>query len=124
MDNKDIFVDFDGTICPNKNGEIYAPEAPPSLACMETLRLLQKAGHRIVIYSVRSNQGETNKPYGHNEMLEYLDKYKVPFDDIDSSKPHFRMIIDDKALGVPLDSNKNVNWTMVQSLIEKKLKGN
>ncbi len=117
--NKDIFVDFDGTICPNKNGDSYPPPDPK---CLETLKLLQDTGHKIVLYSVRSNLGETNKPDGHNEMLEYLDKYKVPFDDVDGSKPHFRMVIDDKGLGVPLDGNKNVDWTKVHEILEKKLK--
>lgn len=119
MDNKDIFVDFDGTICPNKNGEPYAPPDPK---CLETLKLLQDTGHKIVLYSVRCNQGETNKPNGHIEMLEYLKKYNIPYDYVDYHKPHFRMVIDDKGLGVPLDGNKNVDWSKVHEIVERKLK--
>lgn len=119
MDNKDIFVDFDGTICPNKNGDPYAPPDPK---CLETLKLLQDTGHKIVLYSVRCNQMETNKLNGHIEMLEYLKKYNIPYDYFDYHKPHFRMVIDDKGLGVPLDGNKNVDWTKVHEILEMKLK--
>lgn len=113
MHNRDIFVDFDGTICPNKNENTYPP---PSLECLEVLRALKLAGNRIIIYSIRSNVAETNMVNGHNEMLEYLDKYKVPYDDIESRKPRFRMIIDDKGLGVPL-SGGNVDWVKVKELL-------
>lgn len=92
----------------------------PSIECIEVLKLLQKSGHKIIIYSVRSNLSESNKPNGHTEMMEYLKKYNVPFDDIDSSKPHFRMVIDDKGLGIPLNSNKNVDWTIAKQLLIKK----
>lgn len=92
----------------------------PSNECIEVLKLLQKSGHKIVIYSVRSNVSESSKPNGHKEMMEYLKKYDVPFDDIDCSKPHFRMVIDDKGLGIPLDSNKNVDWTIAKQFLLKR----
>lgn len=115
--SKIIFVDFDGTICPNKGAEEYPP---PSPECIETLTALQANGHTIMMYSVRSNLRETNKKNGHVEMIEYLDRYNIPYDGIDTSKPHFSVIIDDKGLGVPLDNNKNVQWEKVKTLLTDK----
>lgn len=115
--SKIIFVDFDGTICPNKCAEEYPPPKPE---CLEALNALKANGHKIVMYSVRSNLPETNKKNGHEEMVRYLEKYNVPYDGIDESKPHFSMVIDDKGLGVPLDNNKNVDWKKVQTLLTDK----
>jgi hypothetical protein len=115
--NKDIFVDFDGTICPNHNGDSYPP---PSPECLEVLRELKRAGNRIVIYSVRSNKSESGKIDGDVKMQEYLILHDVPFDSINASKPHFRMVIDDKGLGVPLDGNKNVDWVKVNDLLKQR----
>jgi hypothetical protein len=117
MEKRTIFVDFDGTICPNKNGDEYAP---PSDYCILTLKKLQKAGHWIVIYSVRSNLKETNKPGGHDEMKAYLSKYNVPYDDIEDSKVHFSLLIDDKTLGIPKDKKGNVKWKQVRKLLKGK----
>ncbi len=115
--NKEIFVDFDGTICPNKNGDSYPP---PSPECLEVLRALRAAGNLIVIYSVRSNKAESGKIGGGVKMLEYLILHDVPFDSINTSKPHFRMVIDDKGLGIPLDENKNVDWVKARALLESR----
>jgi histidinol phosphatase-like enzyme len=115
--NKSIFVDFDGTICPNKNGDDYAPPQPE---CIEVLKRLQAFGHTIVIYSVRSNLNETFKQNGHQLMVDYLKKHNVPYDSIDCSKSHFRCIIDDKCLGIPLYSDGNVRWDHVGELLERK----
>jgi hypothetical protein len=114
---KSIFVDFDGTICPNKDGNSYPP---PNPECIEVLKALKEAGNFIVIYSVRSNKEASSKPGGHEAMIEYLILHDVPFDSVDSSKPHFRMVIDDKGLGVPLDSNKNVDWSKAREMLEKR----
>jgi len=114
---KTIFVDFDGTICPNKGVE---GTPPPSLECLAVLHALKNAGHEIIIYSVRSNEKETSKPGGHNEMLEYLEKYRIPFDGVDMGKTHFTMVIDDKGCGIPLDNNKNVDWDKVGHILEER----
>lgn len=114
MTPKIIFVDFDGTICPNKNREEF-PE--PTQECLNVLKKLRENGYLIVIYSVRSSV-HTAKPQGHQKMLEYLEKYKIPYDYVDDSKPHFNLVIDDKALGCPRDASKNVSWDEVEKLLE------
>ena len=114
---REIFVDFDGTICPNKGTDEDYPE--PSKHCLRVLNRLKKTC-KIIIYSVRSNLSETGKPGGHAEMVSYLKKHKVPYDRIDDTKIHFTCIIDDKGLGIPLDFDGNVRWYDVETMLEKK----
>lgn len=115
---KTIFIDFDGTICPNKNSKKEYP--PPSKNCIKTITDLFKSGHEIIIYSVRSNASETKKENGHREMVAYLRFHKIPFTTIDCSKPHFSIVIDDKCLGIPKDSDSNVNWKKCKKLLKNK----
>jgi hypothetical protein len=114
--SKDIYIDFDGTICPNKN--TTEPLPPPTKECLDVLHTIKSNGYNIVIYSVRSNPTATFKPNGHKEMIEYLTLYNVPYDIVCCNKNHFQLLIDDKGLGVPLN-NQNVDWTAVK----EKLKG-
>lgn len=107
-----VFIDFDKTICPNGDESI-----PPSKDCIATLRMLQKRGDMIVIYSVRSNIKETGLINGNKNMIEYLDYHQVPYDAIDTTKPHFHLLIDDRAFGVPKDSKGNVDWTILRTKI-------
>jgi len=116
---KTIYIDFDGTICPNKNGQEYAP---PTQACLNTIKKLKEAGYKIVIYSVRSNALETIKPGGHVAMIEYLSEHKIPYDAFNSEKTHFSILIDDKCLGCPKDSHRNVDWEKVENLLREEQK--
>jgi hypothetical protein len=104
-----ILVDFDKTICPNGDDS-----NPPSKDCLDTLRGLQAKGNKIVIFSVRSNLEETRKVDGHNDMLDYLLKYKVPFDDVHRNKVHMDLIIDDRCACIPKDSKGNVDWEVLK----------
>jgi hypothetical protein len=111
---KTFFIDFDGTICPNHgNNPDYAE---PSVECKLFLQKLRDSGCKIVIYSVRSNLRETFKQNGHAEMIEYLEKHKIPYDEIDCNKRHFTYMIDDKCMGVPLDSDGNVDWKIINQM--------
>lgn len=115
--SKEIFVDFDGTICPNKGTDIDYPA--PSEQCINVLNRLKKTC-KIVIYSVRSNLTETIKPGGHAEMVSYLNKHNVPYDRIENTKVHFTSLIDDKGIGIPLDRDGNVIWNDVEKLLVDK----
>jgi hypothetical protein len=105
-----IFVDFDKTICPNGDESI-----PPSDDCLFVLNKLFNEGHDIIIYSIRSNSSLTNIKDGHDNMIQYLDKYRVPYSGFNSRKPHYNMIIDDRCAGIPLDKNKNVDWSYLKN---------
>lgn len=105
MSDRRVLVDFDHTICPD--GDI---NKPPSGHCLAFLTMLRGHGCEIIIFSVRSNPAETRKPGGHQQMLDYLDKYSVPYDEFHVHKVGPLLIIDDRCAGIPLDANRNVDW--------------
>jgi hypothetical protein len=109
-DKMKILIDFDRTICPNSD-----PSNPPTLDCLRTINRLKQEGHTIIIWSVRSNINETGIPDGHNEMLEYLDKYKIPFDDINCTKIHCDLMIDDRCACIYKDTQGNVDWSVLKN---------
>lgn len=103
------FIDFDGTICAG---------GPPSPACIRTLKRLKECHHTIVIYSCRSNPNAVDDAVGAtNEMKDYLNLYQVPYDRIEPNKPFFNFIIDDRALGAPLNKNGDIDWEAINKLL-------
>lgn len=115
----EFFVDFDGTICPNK--DCWTEYPPPTQECKLTLQLLRDQGYKIIIYSVRSNMSVTTKVNGHTKMLAYLEEHGIKYDGIYSSKPHMKRFIDDKAIG-EVDQSGNVDWSRVLvHLLDRKL---
>ena len=85
-----IAIDYDGTITANFE------EAGTFI------RLLKSRGHRIIIWSTRNNprQHGDRQPMVMAEMLEMLERYAIPFDEVDDGtvgKVHAQVYIDDKA---------------------------
>jgi hypothetical protein len=112
-----IYIDFDHTICPNGYEDF-----PPSDECIAAIAALKAAGHHICMYSVRSNPEQTSKRFGQPQMIQYLQKYGIKYDDIHTHKPIYDLLIDDRALGSPLDSRGNVDWKQVTNfLLENKV---
>jgi hypothetical protein len=106
-----IYIDFDRTICPNSDDEIE-----PTVECKASIVAMKAAGHHICIFSVRSNPEETSKKFGHDRMLRYLLIHDIPYDDIHVHKPIYDVLIDDRALGAPLDSRGNIDWKQISKL--------
>lgn len=109
--SKKILVDFDYTICPDGD-----ESNPPHPDCIKTLNKFKEQGYEIIIFSVRSNLNETNRPTGHSNMIDYLIKYNIPFDDVHREKVHMKYIIDDRCFGIP-KNGKNVDWTSILNKI-------
>lgn len=100
------FIDFDGTVCPN---------GPPTQECINFINKLKQHNHTVVMYSCRSNPDcVTDAVKATNEMIKFLNYYKIPFDHIEPNKPFFNFIIDDRALGIPLDAKYNVDWKRLE----------
>lgn len=105
MLSKIIYIDFDNTICP------FGDETnPPSKDCIRLIQEWYNAGHQIVIYSCRANPYVSN--LGTFDMIKYLLRYNIPYHEIAKDKPYFNVIIDDRALGVPMNG-KNVDWSRI-----------
>lgn len=105
MLSKIIYIDFDHTICPNMDESI-----PPSADCVRLIQEWYDAGHQIFIYSCRSNPRVTRM--GELGMIEYLSRHNIAYTGIAKDKPYFNVIIDDRALGVPMNG-KNVDWSRI-----------
>lgn len=85
-----VMIDFDGTISP-----FHGFEIGPKLEVIESIKALHKK-FKIGIYSCRSNRNVCDR-IDEVKMIEYLKKYDIPYDFIESGKPVFIALIDDRA---------------------------
>lgn len=101
-----LIVDIDGTIC-----DIKAPDQPyadlvPRHEILEKLTEYQQKGYKILLFTSRNmntyknNLGEINK-HTAPVLLEWLNRWKIPYDEILFGKPWPRKLgfyIDDRAV--------------------------
>jgi len=86
--------DLDGTIC-NTIDKQYA-NATPYLEVIEKINELYDSGNKITIFTAR---GGTSKIDYHDITMSQLTTWNVKFHElIDKNKPHFDILIDDKAI--------------------------
>lgn len=101
-----LIVDIDGTLCEiRKDAQSYS-DVQPKLEIVKKLKEYQAKGYKIVLFTSRnmntykSNLGEINK-FTAPILLEWLDKWNVPYDEILFGKPWPRksgFYIDDRAI--------------------------
>jgi len=118
-----IGIDFDGTMVEHKYPEI----GEPVKEALEVVKDLQAAGHKIILYTMRSDERlaqavdylEENgiKPYAVNDNPSQ--KHWTT-----SKKIYCNLYIDDCTLGVPLitpDKGKPyVDWEEVRELLDER----
>lgn len=101
-----LIVDVDGTLCALKTHEQSYSDVTPNLPLIEKLRHYQSKGYKILLFTSRNmktykgNLAEINK-YTAPVLLEWLDKWRVPYDEILFGKPWPRkngFYIDDRAI--------------------------
>ena len=104
-----LCFDLDGTICENKSGEQTYQELKPVSGAVDTLKKLKKEGHYIILLTAR-NMGTYNNNIGKvianqsKVVINWLDKFEIPYDEVHFGKPVADFYIDDK--GYKLE-----NWT-------------
>jgi hypothetical protein len=147
MKNLCIAVDFDGTCITND-----FPKEGKDIGAAKVLKRITDAGHDLILFTCRQNHAEDRMiefnddksiylPAGNHlsDAIYWFNKNNIPLFDInhnpyedeyDTDKPHFDLLIDDKALGVPLtkyaivdgsvvfSKNKFVDWMMVEMMLE------
>jgi len=98
-----ICIDLDGTICETrKSNESYSDVKPIKNAII-AIKKLKKKGHTIIIYTSRhmktcnNNIGRITALQG-KIIFEWLDKYEIPYDEINFGKPLADIYIDDKSI--------------------------
>jgi hypothetical protein len=123
----DILVDFDGT-CTTHD----FPRVGKEIGASEVLRDLVLAGHRLILFTMRSdnNQGKYLKA-----AVQWFEKNDIPLYGIQenpdqrawtsSPKAYGQLIIDDTCLGIPLSVDPKlskrpfVDWDKCRSLMEE-----
>ena len=123
MNNKRLIVDLDNTISFTVNGD-YVNSKPIS-STIETLRKYHNDGWEVVINSSRNmrtynaNVGKINI-YTLPNIVEWLNKYNVPYDEIIVGKPwcgYDGFYIDDKAIR-PSEFN-NLSIDEINDILKK-----
>lgn len=117
----DICFDFDGTCVYHRYPEI----GDPVPGALDTLKELQEAGHRLILFTMRSGSEL-------QEAVDYLESYDIELFGINinptqthwtqSPKAYGQVYIDDAALGCPLKMRQNeprpfVDWDKVKTLL-------
>jgi len=115
---KRICVDFDGTICANKEGNESYKDVKPLPGAIEALKELKSLGYEIVIHTARNMATHNNNVAKITAVqapviIEWCKKYECPFDELLFGKPHVDFFIDDK--GIPF-----TNWKDIKDTILKK----
>ena len=102
MNSLTYCFDLDGTICNTVNKQ-YS-ESTPFVEVINKINELYDQGHQIKIFTAR---GTTSKIDHHDLTSSQLSKWGVKYHElIDKNKPHFDILIDDKAI-----NSEDFEWT-------------
>lgn len=125
MKSSYIGIDFDGTMVTHK----YPLIGEPLDGAIEVVMKLQEAGHKIILYTMRSGERlEQAVEYMEDNLIDLygINENKSQKHWTDSPKIFANLYIDDAALGCPLeyeDENGNklprgqVDWDGVEELL-------
>lgn len=106
MDKLSVYVDFDKTIAP-----IHGFSEPPKQEVVDSLTLLQTK-YKIIIYSTRANLSISSEA-AYLELTDYLNKHRIPFDEICPSKPLYVAVIDDRSYNPLTDSWASITESLM-----------
>ena len=115
-----IFLfDIDGVIAENKVGDLTYETVKPIPGAMETLQQLHESGHTIILHTGRhmktcnSNVGKVIAKQG-KILLDWLEKYNIPYDELYFGKPHYDLSIDDA-------SHHHIDWETTKQAIQYRI---
>lgn len=120
-----IGLDFDGTVCTHSY-----PFIGKDIGAIPVLKNIIKKGHKIILFTMRSNKGGTTLTDAINWFKENdIPLYGVNFNPSQGSwtsspKPYCHIYIDDSSLGCPLvypsTGRPYVNWVEVENILSRK----
>jgi hypothetical protein len=125
----DIVIDFDGTCVTHE-----FPAIGKEIGATPVLRELVDAGHRLILFTIRSNDKRKNN-HTLDEAVKWFHEREIPLYGIQihpeqclwtlSPKAYGDLYIDDAAIGCPLiisesDERPYVDWKTVRKLLEEK----
>lgn len=85
--------DLDGTLCSLTDGDYTL--AQPLLDRIKHVNHLHDQGNTILIFTAR---GSTSKRNFEDVTLEQLEAWGVKYDELIMGKPHYDILVDDKAM--------------------------
>ena len=125
----DIVIDFDGTCVTHEY-----PDVGKEIGATPVLRELADAGHRLILFTIRSNNKRKNN-HTLDDAFEWFQERDIPLYGIQvhpeqplwtsSPKAYGDLYIDDCALGCPLivpenDERPYVDWKTVRKLLQER----
>lgn len=114
-----LVFDVDDTVA--HGGHPYS-ECKPYKAVVTIIKELKKAGHEIIFLTARymlKHNGNQNKAIkeGKQELIDWLNKWDIPFDEVYLGKPSGDVYIDDRAWRI--DSKSGAGWdTLIEAIKE------
>lgn len=114
-----VCIDIDGTICHTKKDDELYSDVQPLPGAIESLIELKRTGAYIILYTARhmktceSNVGRVVAKQG-KTLFDWLEKNRLPYDEIWFGKPIADVYIDDRAL--KFDGNWNDILHKVKSI--------
>lgn len=106
---KTIGIDFDGTICQKQKYGDGIITQEPHIGAKDVIEKLKNAGYRISVFTTRLNPkfgGDIE--WKKQQIINWLNKYEIPFDDVSNNKPEAVAYIDDRAI-------RFINWQDVNN---------
>lgn len=98
-----LCFDLDGTICKTKKSDQSYEDVEPIPGMVEFLQQLHNDGHYIIIMTAR-NMATLNNNLGKiiaiqsPIVINWLQKYNIPYDELIFGKPNADYFIDDKGV--------------------------
>jgi phosphoglycolate phosphatase-like HAD superfamily hydrolase len=93
MSIKTYAFDLDGTLCSLTGGNY--DRAEPFLERIAHVNGLHKAGHKVIVFTAR---GTTSQRDLYEFTIQQLKSWGLMFDELVTGKPHFDILVDDKAV--------------------------
>tara|TARA_R110002051_G_scaffold275653_3_gene336618 strand:+ start:1579 stop:1935 length:357 start_codon:yes stop_codon:yes gene_type:complete len=115
-----ICIDIDGTIVPTREQTQKYEDLVPFDNAVTVIQQLKKKGHIIILLTARhmatcnNNIGEIVAKQG-NILIPWLNKWKIPYDELHFGKPLADIYVDDR--GIPFTGN----WIKTLNNIEESL---
>lgn len=126
MRNKFIVIDLDGTLCKTKGDNQEYIDVEPNSAVIQKLKKYKALGFSIAIFSSRNmktykgNIGKINA-VTLKTMLQWLDKHKVPYDEVYVGKPWCGsegFYVDDRTIRP--DEFTNLSFEQIKAIVKIK----
>lgn len=97
-----ICIDVDGVLCELRKPDETYETLLPKAGAVEKMQALKNAGHYLILSTAR-HMGTCNSNIGlvvarqGKTLLDWLERYQIPYDEIWFGKPHADVYIDDNA---------------------------